>query len=105
MGGISFRKTNLFTDCGKYNCSKRTIQRKIDSYQVLALEKVPREVIILMDTTYWGRNFGVMLFKDAITKENLLKHYVDSETNSLYRKGIKEMEEQKKVKVSIPTKG
>ena len=25
-----------------------------------------------MDTTYWGRNFGVMLFKDAISKENLL---------------------------------
>ncbi|CEN50055.1 hypothetical protein CCAND93_100001 [Capnocytophaga canis] len=29
----------------------------------------------MMDTTYWGRNFGVTLFKDAITKENLLKYY------------------------------
>ena len=29
-----------------------------------------------MDTTYWGHNFGVMLFKDNITKENLLKYYV-----------------------------
>jgi len=28
-----------------------------------------------MDTTYWGRAFGVMLFKDNITKENLLKYY------------------------------
>ena len=44
-----------------------------------------------MDTTYWGRNFGVMLFKDALTKENLLKYYVRNETNFLYKKGIEEL--------------
>jgi hypothetical protein len=44
-----------------------------------------------MDTTYWGRSFGVMLFKDAITKENLLKYYVRNETNFLYKKGIDEL--------------
>lgn len=41
-----------------------------------------------MDTTYWGRTFGVMLFKDSITKENLLKYYVKTETNAKYRQGI-----------------
>lgn len=45
-----------------------------------------------MDTTYWGKNFGVMLFKDAITKENLLKYYLKTETNALYRQGIKELQ-------------
>lgn len=44
-----------------------------------------------MDTTYWGRDFGVMLFKDEITKENLLRYYVKSETNALYKKGIDEL--------------
>jgi len=44
-----------------------------------------------MDTTYWGRVFGVMLFKDAITKENLLKYYVKTETNKLYKQGIEEL--------------
>lgn len=44
-----------------------------------------------MDTTYWGRNFGVMLFKDAISKENLLKYYVKNETNALYIQGINEL--------------
>ena len=47
-----------------------------------------------MDTTYWGNNFGVMLFKDALTKENLLKYYVKSETNALYKQGIKQLKEQ-----------
>jgi transposase-like protein len=44
-----------------------------------------------MDTTYWGRNFGVMLFKDSLTKENLLKYYVKNETNQLYINGISEL--------------
>lgn len=41
-----------------------------------------------MDTTYWGRGFGVMLFKDAISKDNILKYYVRTETNALYIEGI-----------------
>ena len=44
-----------------------------------------------MDTTYWGRGFGVMLFKDDITKENLLKYYVKTESNALYRQGVEEL--------------
>lgn len=45
-----------------------------------------------MDTTYWGRSFGVMLFKDAITKENLLKFYIKTETNYLYHQGIDQLQ-------------
>lgn len=44
-----------------------------------------------MDATYWGRGFGVMLFKDSLTKENLLKYYVKTETNALYIQGINEL--------------
>lgn len=77
----------------KYGCSTRTIQRKIDQVQVVGHEKQPRKVVVLMDTTYWGRNFGVMLFKDALTGENLLKYFVGSETNALYKQGIRELEQ------------
>ncbi len=76
----------------KYSCSKRTIQRKIDLHVLITPVKQVRSVIVLMDTTYWGRKFGVMLFKDAITKENLLKYYVKNETNALYKEGIKELQ-------------
>jgi len=75
----------------KYKCSQRTIQRKLDLHQIVIDKKQPRSVIVLMDTTYFGRAFGVMLFKDEITKENLLKYYVKAETNALYRKGIEEL--------------
>ena len=74
-----------------YSCSIRTIQRNLDKHQIVEDEKIICPVIVLMDTTYWGRNFGVMLFKDAITKQNLLRYYVKTETNSLYIKGIDEL--------------
>jgi hypothetical protein len=41
-----------------------------------------------MDTTYFGRGFGVMVFTDAHTGINLHKQYVKYETNALYAKGI-----------------
>jgi len=78
----------------KYGCSRRTIQRKIDSYTIKKTVKTPKEVIVLMDTTCWGKSFGVMLFKDAITKENLLKYFVKTETNKQYKEGIKELQRQ-----------
>ena len=44
-----------------------------------------------MDTTYFGKSFGVMVFKDSITGVILLKKYVKQETNLLYLDGIKEI--------------
>lgn len=58
-----------------------------------------------MDTTYWGRNFGVMLFKDAITKKNLLKYYVKYETNALYVAGITELKEKGFIIIAIVCDG
>jgi hypothetical protein len=44
-----------------------------------------------MDTTYFGRTFGVMVFKDSKTGIILYKQYVKAETNSLYLFGIAEI--------------
>jgi len=76
----------------RYNCSIKTIQRRIDSIKIEKPIPKSRNVIVLMDTTYWGRNFGVMLFKDSLTKENLLKYYLKYETNALYIQGIRELQ-------------
>ena len=44
-----------------------------------------------MDTTYFGRGFGVMVFKDSLTGQILYKQYVKQETNKLYLLGIEEI--------------
>lgn len=44
-----------------------------------------------MDTTYFGRSFGVMVFKDSLLGQILYKQYVKTETNVLYQNGIEEI--------------
>lgn len=75
----------------KFGCSAKTIQRHIDKIQVERSRHFEAAVNVLMDTTYFGRTFGVMVFKDSITGKFLLKKYVKQETNKLYKEGIEEI--------------
>lgn len=46
---------------------------------------------VLMDTTYFGRKLGVMVYKDSISGQILYKQYVKQETNKLYLAGLQEI--------------
>lgn len=63
----------------------------LDRFSVDAVVAEPAEVVLLMDTTYWRRGTGVMLFKDGITNRNLLWYHVRNETNALYLSGVGEL--------------
>ncbi len=84
-------KQTYFQLSAKYNCSAKTIQRKIDAVKVQRLTTFTSVVNVLMDTTYFGRKFGVMVFKDSLTGQILFKQYVQQETNKLYLLGIEEI--------------
>jgi hypothetical protein len=75
----------------KYNCSTKTIQRKIDAANTQATTTFPGVVNVLMDTTYFGKKFGVMVLKDSLSGQILYKQYVKQETNKLYLSGIEEI--------------
>lgn len=78
----------------EFGCCVKTIQRQIDKYNPVFVRPIPRKVVVLIDTTYFGRVFGIMLFKDAYSKENLLKYFVKNETNALYIQGINELKKE-----------
>jgi hypothetical protein len=75
----------------KFGCSTKTIQRKLDSFEVVKNHIFPSAVNVIMDTTYFGRNFGVMAFKDSLTGSMLYLDYVKHETLLLYEQGIAEI--------------
>lgn len=81
----------------KYGCSVRTIQRRLDKVEVksdVGGRQNPGGVVVLMDTTYFGREFGVMLLRAAGTGEVLYREFVKYETNSLYAKSVNCLKEQ-----------
>jgi hypothetical protein len=53
-----------------------------------------REVIVLMDTTYWRRTFGLIVMKDAISKKILWYDYIKRERIEHYQRGITWLEQQ-----------
>ena len=66
-------------------------QRRIDQVSIGKNDHFEKVVNVVMDTTYFGRGFGVMVFKDSISGQFLYKQYVRHKTNQLYLSGIEEI--------------
>ena len=75
----------------KYGCSEKTIQRCIDKAKPRRTVEFSPVANVVMDTTYFGKKFGVMVFKNSIDKKILLKRYVSSETVKGYVDGVAEI--------------
>jgi hypothetical protein len=77
----------------RYGVSVRTIQRRLDKVNVSQVFQKPRESVVLMDTTYFGRNFGVMVFKSS-EGQHLYWKFVKYETIKEYVSGIDYLKSQ-----------
>jgi hypothetical protein len=75
----------------QFSCSTKTIQRRLDKYQIIKRKEFLNVANIIMDTTYFGRGFGVMVFKNSLDGVVLYKQYVRYESNALYLAGISEI--------------
>ena len=90
-----FGKQTIFQLSESYEISPNTVRRKLDSIRVPRIISSSKSVIVLMDTTYWGRNFGVVVLKDVNTKRILWRKFVRYETLADYKEGIDWLEHHK----------
>ena len=99
LGGRRRDKTQVITDYveGKqtieqlsvrYGVSSRTIQRDLKGMRYVQKISKNKDVTIQLDTTYWGRNFGLMVIKDALRNKILWRKYVRYETIKDYLEGV-----------------
>jgi hypothetical protein len=75
----------------RFCCSPRTIQRMLDKVLIVKCKEFSSVCVLIMDTTYFGRGIGVMVFKNSVDGIVLYKQYVRYETNALYLSGIAEI--------------
>lgn len=68
------------------------MQRQLKDIVIEKKELAPDEVIIVMDTTYFRRLFGVMVWRCPHRKKNLLWKFLPYETIDGYKRGIEELE-------------
>jgi hypothetical protein len=75
----------------QFSCSTKTIQRGIDKALIIKRKEFSDVAVVIMNTTCFGRGFGVMVFKNSLDGVVLYKQYVRYETNALYLAGIAEI--------------
>jgi hypothetical protein len=73
----------------KYGVSSKTISRDLKGMRYVQKISKDKEVTIQLDTTYWGRDFGLMVIKDALRKKILWRKYVTHETIADYVEGVR----------------
>jgi len=84
-----FGKQTLNQLSDKYKISISTIQRKFSRIRSTRIISSDKHVIVLMDTTYLGRKFGLVVMKDSRTRKILWRKFIfRKETLSDYREGV-----------------
>lgn len=77
-----------------HSTSVSTIRRVLYSEPPQFSPFLPHEAVVIIDTTYFGRKWGVMIFIDARTNRVLNRKFVKNETNALYHEGLQEIKRQ-----------
>lgn len=72
----------------KYGVSEKTIRRDLQGMRHVQRISMHKQVTIQMDTTYWGRRFGLMIIRDALRGRVLWRKYVTHETIADYMEGV-----------------
>lgn len=105
IGGKRRNKSQVITDYieGKqtlrqlalrYDVSERTIRRDLTGMRFVHSISKYKDVTVQLDTTYWGKHFGLMVIKDALRNKILWHKYVRNETIAQYIEGISWLKSQ-----------
>lgn len=104
IGGQRRNKSQVITDyvegkqtlsqlALKYGVNERTIRRDLEGMRYVQKISKDKQVTIQMDTTYWGRRFGLMVIRDALRGKVLWHKYVKQETIADYIEGVHWLEQ------------
>ena len=86
----------------QYGCSLKTIRRHLAKAATQADCTLPQAPVnLIMDTTYFGRKWGVMVLYDARSKRALTVTAIERETNALYTQAVAALREKGVVIQSI----
>ena len=72
----------------KHGVCVKTIWNHLHSMRHVRVISKHKDVVVNMDTTYWGRGFGLMVIKDAFRNKILWYKFVRNETIADYLEGI-----------------
>ncbi len=78
----------------EYGHSHVWVRKQLDTISVPKQELIPHSTVIIADTTFWGRKYGVCVFRAWPLAENIWWNEVASELMAHYRYGRQILEEK-----------
>jgi hypothetical protein len=78
----------------KHDRSHVSIRRQLDAVTVPEQQITPQPSVFITDTTFWGHDYGVCVFRSHDLKRNIWWHDVESERMAHYRYGRNILEEK-----------
>ena len=82
-------KQTLSQLSARYGISVSTIQRRLREIGTQRVISKDKDVVVLMDASYWGHNFGGLVFKDAHRGKILWRKFLSKhKTRSDYMEGV-----------------
>jgi len=78
----------------KHDRSHVSIRRQLDAVTVAEQAITPQGSVFITDTTFWGHDYGVCVFRSHDLKKNIWWHNVESERMAHYRFGRAILEEK-----------
>ena len=94
MRSYALERKTLTQLAATHQRSIRWIRDTIYAAPAIVPTITPQSTVIIADTTFWGRSFGVTVFRSPSLKKNLWWEAVESERVVTYRKGRRILEAQ-----------
>ena len=90
-----WKKQTISDLSNQYGRSKKWIRQQLDQAEVKTSNSIrPRSIIIAADTTFFGRGYGIAVFREPNLKKNLHWQEIINENTSIYWKGRTELEKR-----------
>ena len=88
------KKQTLTELSAEYGRSHVWVWNRLNEHQVETPHMNPQETVIVADITFWGRGYGVCVFRAWTIKENIWWHEVSSELVAHYHYARKLLEDR-----------
>lgn len=77
----------------KFGRSSRWVRTQIDATRQTTRSHDPRSTVIAADTTFWGRHYGVTVFRSPTLRKNLWWEETEQEMPEVYARGYAALKE------------
>lgn len=85
-------KQSLAQLAEKFSKSIPWIQKELDAHVLKKNAVTPQPLILIADVTFFGRGYGILVFRSPLIKRNVYYKEIIQETPAVYREARKELE-------------